>query len=154
MFVSGSRRVLVLHGHQFDRFIGTYPTITMLADVVYHFLQAIDRTHRIARFAKSNTKVFLRCVEKIRTEALAYARSRQADIVCCGHTHHAETGAGGGLEYMNSGCWTESPATYLAVKDGRVRLCSFVPSPVKDIAPAIRMPEPLGALLPADVALN
>ena len=126
-FRSGKRLVLALHGHQFDDFISMYPTITFLADLVYRFLQAIDTTHRFARFAKSNTKIFLRCIEKIRTESMAYAASKDCDIVCCGHTHHAESMTVGPVEYFNSGCWTESPSTFLTVANGIVRLESFTP---------------------------
>ncbi len=127
VFASGNKRVLVLHGHQFDEFIVTYPKITFLADVVYHFLQKIDATHRIARFAKTNTKIFLRCIEKIRMDAVAYARSKGMDIVTCGHTHHAETSKQGGIEYLNSGCWTESILTYVTVQGGTARLKQFIP---------------------------
>ena len=127
-FVSYDRTVLVLHGHQFDDFITAYPRITFFADVAYRFLQWVDRTHRVARYAKSNTKVFLRCIEKIRNESIAYASLKNADIVCCGHTHHAEMVEEGRVTYVNSGCWTESPPTYLTVRNGTVRLMTFTPS--------------------------
>ena len=125
LFKSNGHSVLVLHGHQFDDFISMYPTITFVADLVYRMLQWIDRTHRVARFAKSNTKVFLRCIEKIRTESVAYARSKNVDIVCCGHTHHAEHTRAGTISYLNSGCWTEYPPTYVTVHNGVAQLNTF-----------------------------
>lgn len=128
LFTSGKKSVLVLHGHQFDDFITTYPTITLLADLLYRLLQWIDGTHRFARFAKTNTKVFLRCVEKIRTDSVAYARSKNIDIVCCGHTHHAEKTTENDIRYCNSGCWTESPPTYLTIQNGNVQLNTFTTS--------------------------
>jgi len=121
---SGSKKALVLHGHQFDEFVEEHPGITWLADTVYRFLQHIDRTHRVARFAKVNSKVFLRCVEKVRLGAIEHAHGYSASVVCCGHTHHAEI-VDGSIQYANSGSWTESPCTYLSVADGSVRLHRF-----------------------------
>ncbi len=102
-----------------------YPGITFLADIVYRFLQHIDRTHRVARFAKSNTKIFLRCIEKIRDESIAYATRKNVDIICCGHTHVAELVHEHSVSYCNSGCWTESPCSYLTVKNDIVQLNAF-----------------------------
>jgi len=126
VFKSGDRSVLVLHGHQFDEFVTTYPRVTFLADIAYRFLQWIDETHRVARFAKNNTKVFLRCVEKVRNDAIAYAASRNIDIVCCGHTHLSEMIKEQLVHYFNSGCWTEFPSNYLSVKEGLVQLNTFI----------------------------
>ena len=47
------------------------------------------------------------------------------DLVCCGHTHHATTINTPDVTYVNSGCWTEIPCTYLAVADGVVQLRTF-----------------------------
>jgi UDP-2,3-diacylglucosamine pyrophosphatase LpxH len=153
-FRSGNKLVLVLHGHQFDNFIATYPTITLLADLVYRFLQAIDTTHRFARFAKTNTKVFLRCIEKIRVESVAYAASKDVDVVCCGHTHHAETMTGGPVEYFNSGCWTESPSTFLTVHNGVVRLEIFTPALAEAPAASTDSPSLAGGVAPGELVFN
>jgi UDP-2,3-diacylglucosamine pyrophosphatase LpxH len=62
----------------------------------------------------------MRNIEAIESGAVTYARESGADIVCCGHTHmpiqKPEIG------YFNGGCWTEYPAHYLAVRNGRVTL--------------------------------
>ena len=129
-FQSGNRSVLVIHGHIFDDFIETYPRITFIADVLYRLLQIIDSSHRIARYAKSNTKIFLRCVDKIRYGAKEHAKKLKHDIVCCGHTHQPESSVAGLLndgtvEYHNSGSWTENPCTFLSIRNGAVHLHSF-----------------------------
>ena len=61
---SGNKNILLLHGHRFDDFIERYPVTSKLADGMYRFLQWIDRSHTIARQAKSKSKLFLRCVQK------------------------------------------------------------------------------------------
>jgi UDP-2,3-diacylglucosamine pyrophosphatase LpxH len=144
-FESGGRAVLILHGHRFDDFIDAYPRITLAADLLYRLLQIIDRSHRFARFAKSNSKIFLRCAEKIRRQSTAYAQSNGFDIVCCGHTHHAEQAVHSPVEYHNSGCWTESPCSYLDVYRGIVTLRQFVPAPagVTESIPHAEAKEPI-----------
>jgi UDP-2,3-diacylglucosamine pyrophosphatase LpxH len=125
---SGGRRVLCLHGHVFDEFIDNHPVLTYVADTVYHLLQKIDRSHYFAKLAKKNSKTFLRCAAKVREKSAEYARRRQCQAVCCGHTHHAEAATDGAVQYFNSGCWTELPCHYLTVEGGRVEVQAYLPA--------------------------
>jgi len=118
---SGRRRVLVLHGHQFDRFLVKHPIITHLADMVYRLLQKIDPSFRLARAAKNSSKTYLRCMERIAEGAIERMRETQCDAVCCAHTHNAEASP----PYFNSGSWAELPCTYLLIKDGTVQLMTY-----------------------------
>lgn len=119
--VSGGKRILVLHGDRFDSFIAKYPILTKVADHVYRTIQKLDRSFYLAKMAKRNSKTFLRCSEQIRTRAIGYCDSKGADMACCGHTHLAMVSE----RYCNSGCWTETPCSYLTVADGTVSLHSF-----------------------------
>ena len=129
IFHSGGRDVLVLHGHTFDDFLDAHPVLTWIGDCIYALLQWIDRSHTIARAAKRGSKTFVRCARKVADGATAYARKMACDVVCCGHTHFATVAAsrGGGVEYFNSGCWTECPCTFLTVARGDVRMRTFDP---------------------------
>ena len=116
-------------------------------------LQTLDKSHTIARHAKSKSKIFLRCVAKVQAAAVEYARKHGYDAVCCGHTHAAAAVVGGGVDYFNSGCWTEIPAHYLTVKAGRIELCAaddFARDPAGEPAAEV-VPVPAGSLtaLPA-----
>lgn len=122
VFESGGKKVLVLHGHAFDEFLDAHPFLTRLADCVYFLLQKLDRTHAVAKFAKTSSKTFLRCAKKIEERSLEYARRKGCAAVCCGHTHHAEVNGNGKVAYYNSGCWTEWPGTYLTAAGGRIEL--------------------------------
>jgi UDP-2,3-diacylglucosamine pyrophosphatase LpxH len=126
-FHSGLRKILCLHGDRFDDFLTDHPFLTWWADQGYLLLQRVSP--RLARLAKVQSKTFLHNCAKVRGCALDYARAREADSVCCGHTHHAE-----GLpsprvcnppEYWNSGSWTEDLCPYLTVEGGRVLLHSY-----------------------------
>ena len=118
---SGEKRILVLHGHQFDTFIANHPIITWIADTTYHFMQMIDPSFWMAKQAKKASKSFLRNVQKVKSGAIEYAKKKKCDIICCGHTHHPEIAD----RYYNSGSWAELPEHYLEVENGGVILKEF-----------------------------
>jgi UDP-2,3-diacylglucosamine pyrophosphatase LpxH len=126
VFWSGDSRILVLHGHTFDDWLDEHPILTIIADWVYYILQKLDGTHQLARWAKHESKTFIRCVQKIEAGAIERARKLGCQAVCCGHTHHADAKETEPIQYFNSGCWTEMPCTYLAVENGRIELRNFV----------------------------
>lgn len=122
---SGGRRILILHGHVFDSFIDAHPLITLAGDAIYYLLLRVDRTHTVARLAKKSCKTFLRCARTIEERSRDYARRKGCVAVCCGHTHQAVVNCAADIHYFNSGCWTETPPTYLSVVNGVVRLETF-----------------------------
>lgn len=122
VFASGEKKILVVHGHIFDDFIEEYPLVTWCADQVYYILQRLDKTHRVARAAKRHSKVFVRCIEKIERGAMELARRKGCHVAVCGHTHHATHVRAWDVEYFNSGCWTETPSTYLTFDAGRIEI--------------------------------
>jgi UDP-2,3-diacylglucosamine pyrophosphatase LpxH len=125
LFCSGGKRILVLHGHQFDKFLTEHPIITALADFGYGVLQKVDSSFRLARLAKRNSKTFLRCAEKIEVAAIKRAGELNCQIVCCGHTHKTVE-RHDNISYFNSGSWVEKPCTYLEVNDGAVKVIRAV----------------------------
>jgi UDP-2,3-diacylglucosamine pyrophosphatase LpxH len=123
MFESGEKQVLCVHGDTWDRFLSDHPIITTLVDWFYLHMQRMSR--RLATRAKRSSKTFLRCVERIRSEATEYAKARHADVVICGHTHQAEAATEPAPDcpaYCNTGCWTDHNCHYLTVEDGHVHL--------------------------------
>jgi UDP-2,3-diacylglucosamine pyrophosphatase LpxH len=122
VLVSGRQRVLILHGHVFDEFIESYPSLTWLADRLYRLLQCLDRTHTFAKMAKHGSKTFLRCVKKIADGAVELAQKRGCTAVVCGHVHAPCAHVDQPIPYFNSGSWTELPCTYLTVANGHVEL--------------------------------
>jgi UDP-2,3-diacylglucosamine pyrophosphatase LpxH len=125
IFISGSKRILLLHGHRFDEFIDNHPILTAIADGIYRLLQRIDKSHEFAKFAKKRSKTFLRCTQKIESDSIEYARKLGCDIVCCGHTHHPIVNDSGPIHYYNSGCWTEKPCHYLVIDNGTVTVKTY-----------------------------
>jgi UDP-2,3-diacylglucosamine pyrophosphatase LpxH len=118
IFESGDKKILCIHGDIFDNFIVAHPIITKIADYFYWMLQKIDSSFYLAKMAKHKSKIFLRCVERVKELALKYKQKKGCDYICVGHTHVAEEGD----KYYNSGTWTELPPTYLTVDDGKIKL--------------------------------
>ena len=107
---------LAIHGHQFDKFLNENVIISEIATVFYKFFQKIDSDNQsISRWMKRRSKIWLRVSEKIATDAIAYAKTKGAQHVFCGHTHQAMEQTVGAIRYYNSGCWTDKPAHYITI---------------------------------------
>ncbi len=117
-WVHRGKKLLALHGHQFDTFITRYPYITGPADQLYRTIQRIEPRHyRLSRLLKHSSKTWLRISEQIAWGALSYAKKRDATQIFCGHTHYPMSQQSAGVTYYNTGCWTETPATFITVSD-------------------------------------
>jgi UDP-2,3-diacylglucosamine pyrophosphatase LpxH len=119
ILTSGDKKIMVVHGDKWDKFITERPVLTWIGDLIYSLLQRIG--HKYARMAKMNSKHYLHCQEVIREGATKYAKKHGCDAVCCGHVHSLYNDE----FYYNSGCWTEPPGAYLAVRDGKIKCCNF-----------------------------
>jgi UDP-2,3-diacylglucosamine pyrophosphatase LpxH len=123
LFESGGRQVLCVHGDSWDRFLTDHPIIVNVCDWFYLRMQRMSR--RLALSAKRSSKTFLRCVERVRLEAMQYGRAKRADVVICGHTHIAEAPPEPNVAapaYFNTGCWTDHHCHYLTVENGQMNL--------------------------------
>lgn len=121
---SGGRKILFLHGDRFDNFIAKRPVLTKLADNFYRLVQRIDRSFYLAKLLKRGSKTFLRCAEKIRDRAVLYAEKRGFDVVVCSHVHMEEEYTNGVVFYYNTGCWTDSPSSFVTVVNGSLSIHS------------------------------
>lgn len=146
---SGDKKVLFLHGHQFDQFIDRYPLATRVADNLYRLLQRIDRSHYFAKMAKRRSKTFLRSTEKIRAGAIDQAEQLGCDIVCCGHTHLAVALPNDPVPYFNSGCWTETPCHFLTLTDGVIELHPYTYGREESITESVEEPAGGQGLVPS-----
>jgi UDP-2,3-diacylglucosamine pyrophosphatase LpxH len=118
---AGNRTYLVYHGHGWDEAL-TWPWWLIAgADGVYRFSQTVDPSHRLARYLKHRCKVFVKAVHNLRDRAIAEARKRGLGGVVLGHSHMSCDTEIDGVHYLNGGCWTEKPASFVGVRDGVVR---------------------------------
>lgn len=124
VFNSKNKKICVVHGDQFDDFITKHKIITEIVTGIYFWLQKIDKDLKLSTFLKRNSKSFIRCVSKVRDRATEYAKTFEYDIICCGHTHHAESGENN--IYYNSGSWTEKKNHFLIIHNGLVELKEYI----------------------------
>jgi UDP-2,3-diacylglucosamine pyrophosphatase LpxH len=112
----GGQQYLAIHGHQFDRFLVDNDVISDLGSFFYLWLQKCDfGQQRFSRFLDRLNTSWLRMTPRVAAGALNLAAMRKADFVFCGHTHAAVHREADGIHYYNTGCWTQSPATFITV---------------------------------------
>ena len=114
------RRLLVLHGDQFDGVIAYARWLAHLGDWAYctalrlnDMLSFVRRSFGMPYWSLSAylKKAVKNAVEYISRYEIAVARAaeeRQVDGVVCGHIHQAEMRRIGGVLYLNDGDWVES----------------------------------------------
>lgn len=123
-FRVNGKRCLVIHGHQFDRFLKENIVISAIASSLYLFVQRIDTKNlRLSRFIKRMSKSWLRLSKKVAQGATWYGKFlKRAEVVFCGHTHREMHETVNGVDYWNSGCWTDIPSAYITITDGAIEL--------------------------------
>jgi UDP-2,3-diacylglucosamine pyrophosphatase LpxH len=124
MLQSGNKQFLCLHGDQFDDFIYKYPKTTKIADSIYRIIQRFDKRF-LPQFIKQQSKTYLRCNENVIEKSIQYAKSKNADCICLGHTHYPNINQSQNVWYANSGCWTEKSCSYLSINNGQIELNFF-----------------------------
>lgn len=117
----GDEQYLVQHGHAWDASMSWPKWIIRSADAVYHFSQWIDPTHKLAKTLKRRCKKFCRAIDNLQKHAIAEAHRRQVAGVILGHSHVSRDLRIDGVHYLNSGCWTEKPSSFVGVRDGVAR---------------------------------
>ena len=122
----GGLRHLAIHGHQFDRFVSRNRVLSGFLSALHLGLQGLAcGKKRMIGFLERFDTAWLRLSAKVAGGALAHARSKSAQRVFCGHTHEAISLKRDGVEYYNSGSWTQDSATYVAVDHQGVRICEY-----------------------------
>jgi UDP-2,3-diacylglucosamine pyrophosphatase LpxH len=129
------RRMLVIHGHQFDGSLNPNRWMYILGAQAYHQALRIDRWYSeesigSARRSSSPASYFKRRLSKaVRyltdfgdQAVLQTARYHRADGVICGHTHYAEKREIGPITYINDGDWVKSCTALVEEHDGSLRL--------------------------------
>ena len=128
------RRLLVLHGDEFDAITLAHRWLAHVGDGAYTMLMAANRLLNgcrrrlglpywsLSKHAKARVKnavAFISRFEEIVAEA---AGARGVDGVVCGHIHTAEMREIGGVAYYNDGDWVESATALVEHVDGRMEI--------------------------------
>jgi UDP-2,3-diacylglucosamine pyrophosphatase LpxH len=131
------RRLLVIHGDQFDSVVRCSPLVAAIGAGLYGLLLKlntwINAVRRrigkdywsLAAYLKHRVKNAVQYIGRFEEAVVAAARREKVDGVVCGHIHRAEITLMDGILYMNCGDWVESCTALMEHPDGRVELLQW-----------------------------
>lgn len=128
------RRLLVLHGDEFDTIMLAHRWLARLGDAAYGMLMklnlAVNAVRRrlglpywsLSKHAKHKVKNAVEFISRFEEVVAHEARLRRVDGVVCGHIHTAEMRRIGGIDYYNDGDWVEGCTALVEHQDGRMEV--------------------------------
>jgi UDP-2,3-diacylglucosamine pyrophosphatase LpxH len=131
------RRMLVLHGDEFDSVVKCSPWLAKLGNTIYDLLLAanpyinwvrrkFDMPHwSLSAYLKNKAKTAVQYIGSFEVAVAQAARKRGVDAVVCGHIHRAEMRDIDGILYCNDGDWVESCTSLVEDMNGHLRLIDW-----------------------------
>src|ERR1700712_1195255 len=131
------RRLLVMHGDEFDSVVRYAKFLALLGDRAYATALPVNRWFNALRrrlglpyrslsaLLKRQGKGAVKAIDRFEHALADEARGRGLDGVICGHIHHAEMRDIAGMLYINDGDWVESCTALVEHDDGRLELIDW-----------------------------
>jgi UDP-2,3-diacylglucosamine pyrophosphatase LpxH len=131
------RRLLVMHGDEFDTVVKCSPWLAKLGSSAYDFLLQLNRYVNwvrrcfsmpywsLASYLKHRVKNAMQYISSFEQAVAHAARKRGVDGVVCGHIHRPEITDLNGVQYCNDGDWVESCSALVEDMSGRIALWSW-----------------------------
>jgi UDP-2,3-diacylglucosamine pyrophosphatase LpxH len=131
------RRMLVLHGDEFDSVVKCSLWLANLGRDIYDVLLAanpcinwlrrkFDLPHwSLSSYLKNKAKTAVQYIGSFEDAVAQAARKRCVDTVVCGHIHRAEMRDINGILYCNDGDWVESCTSLVEDMNGHLRLIDW-----------------------------
>ena len=155
------RRLMVLHGDEFDTVMLAHRWLAFVGDALYHVAMGLNRWVNAARrklgmpywsiskAAKHKVKNAVEFISKYEEVVARAAAERRVDGVVCGHIHTAEhrmiSIEGREVEYWNDGDWVEGCNALVEHFDGRMEILHWPDDVAKREAAADTSGDPAGA---------
>lgn len=131
------RRLLVIHGDQFDNVVLYHKWLAFLGDWAYTLLLKSNGTVNWARrrlgmpywslaaHMKKRVKNAVQFISRFEEVVAHAAADRGVDGVVCGHIHSAEIRRFGDITYYNDGDWVESCTALVEHACGRMEIIDW-----------------------------
>ena len=131
------RRLLVMHGDEFDSVVRYARFLALLGDWAYTAALVANRWFNAGRrrlgypywslsaWLKRQVKEAVKAIDRFESAVAHEAERRGFDGVVCGHIHHAEMRKVGRVTYINDGDWVESCTALVEHHDGRLELIDW-----------------------------
>ncbi|MGD9471505.1 MAG: UDP-2,3-diacylglucosamine diphosphatase [Novosphingobium sp.] len=128
------RRLMVLHGDEFDTVMLAHRWLAFVGDAAYHLLMGLNRWVNairnrfdlpywsLSKMAKHKVKNAVEFISRYEEVVSRAAAERGVDGVVCGHIHTAEIREFDGIEYYNDGDWVEGCTALVEHFDGRMEV--------------------------------
>lgn len=128
------RRLLVVHGDEFDGLVNCARWLALLGDSAYTLALRLNRWLNAVRgrlgynywslsaYLKHKVKNAVRFIADFEAAMARVAMTQEVDGIVCGHIHHAEIRDIGGVLYCNDGDWVESCTALVEHHDGRLEI--------------------------------
>jgi UDP-2,3-diacylglucosamine pyrophosphatase LpxH len=117
------RSFVALHGDRFDRFVSRHHRLAALFSHAYAFAHRWLAAGREwpQRLDRLNVRLS-DLSEQVASGARGFAAEHEVDVIVCGHTHRprhlvfdAAVQGGRRIEYVNTGCWVDGPASFVTI---------------------------------------
>lgn len=132
-----NRKLLILHGDQFDSVVKISPMLAKVGSRLYEWLLRANRYVNLVRrkmgfsywslaaFLKHKVKNAVQYISHFE-EAVAHEAARQGvEGVVCGHIHRAEIARHHDVDYYNCGDWVESCTALVEHPNGEMEILNW-----------------------------
>ncbi len=128
------RRLLVLHGDEFDTIMLAHRWLAFVGDTAYALMMRLNHVTNLVRrrmgmpywslskAAKHKVKNAVEFISRFEELVARAAQQRGVDGVVAGHIHTAEYRMIDGVEYYNDGDWVEGCTALVEHFDGRMEI--------------------------------
>jgi UDP-2,3-diacylglucosamine pyrophosphatase LpxH len=145
------RRLLVVHGDEYDVITRYHRWVAWLGDVGYTLMLELNRHFNVLRsrfgygywslsaWVKHRVKRAVSFISEFEEAVAHQCRKQGYDGVVCGHIHHAEIRDLNGVRYLNCGDWVESCTALVENARGEFQILDWGHAVAGNVVP---LPEP------------
>jgi UDP-2,3-diacylglucosamine pyrophosphatase LpxH len=131
------RRLLIMHGDEFDGVVTTARWLAELGSVMYDFTIWLNRGFNnirrrfgypywsLSAWLKHKVKNAVMFIDRFEDVLASEARKHGACGIVCGHIHRAAIRDIGGVTYYNTGDWVESCTALVEHVDGSMEIITW-----------------------------
>jgi len=117
------QRLLIAHGDDFDEIMPKNLWFIRLFKFWHQVRLRLGASPvHVACYAKKWQLLYRVLTRHVMKNAVRCAKEKRFAAITCGHTHYPEDIQVDGVRYINTGCWTETPAFYLSVNQKTMTL--------------------------------
>jgi UDP-2,3-diacylglucosamine pyrophosphatase LpxH len=144
------RRLLVVHGDEYDVITRYHRWIAFLGDVGYNFMLEVNRLNNwfrerlgfgrwsLSAWVKHKVKRAVSFISDFEDAVAKECEREGFDGVVCGHIHHAEIRRIGAIDYYNCGDWVESCTALVEDEQGTMRVIHWLEERDAEVVPLAR----------------